>query len=255
MASPVLSLLRPVYLCQGKALFALGSVPTRFASNDNLKNLEIKDDTKRLFRDFKYSLVRHTATAAKQDKRLASMIKREEDRPLVFVFGWAGASDKNLDKYAEIYRKAGCDTMAYFLPTRFIFSATASVPLIAKRLMSIADKEGLLGKPIFFHDLSDTGTSCAFGPDQAFQFINEPRFVSGLMVYQGVNKVMKDEGVKLDICGHVLDSCPGPRPKATLPRTIVLGFVNYGCAIRDGMGPIEALKNTYRCGTRRLRRI
>ena len=38
--------------------------------------------------------------------------------PLVLVFGWAGASDKNLDKYGLVYRSAGCTTAQYILPTR-----------------------------------------------------------------------------------------------------------------------------------------
>ena len=129
----------------------------------NIAKHEIVEGSEKLFRDFNYSLVRHSASQHKQgNERLSNLINREEDRPLVFVFGWAGASHKNLDKYAEIYRRAGCDTLAYFLPSRFIFSATAQVPHLARRLMSVADTEGLLDRPIFFHDLSDTGRACLY---------------------------------------------------------------------------------------------
>ena len=38
------------------------------------------------------------------------------------------------------------------------------------------------------------------------------------MVYQGIDKVVREEGIKLDIKGHVMDSCPGPRPEITLGR-------------------------------------
>ena len=161
MAAAVICSIRPTSAGlhrQSKAMMALVS---RHASTDRLRELEIKDDRDKLLRDFKCNLPRHTsASTAEKVERLSGAIGREGERPLVFVFGWAGATEKNMDKYSEIYRRAGCDTMAYYLPTRFIMSATSSVPHIARRLMMIADREGLLSKPIFFHDLSDTGTIC-----------------------------------------------------------------------------------------------
>ena len=155
MAAAVICSIRPTSAGlhrQSKAMMALVS---RHASTDRLRELEIKDDRDKLFRDFKCNLTRHHDI----EKKFRGTIRKEEERPLVFVFGWAGATEKNMDKYSEIYRRAGCDTMAYFLPTRFIMSATSSVPHIARRLMVIADREGLLSRPIFFHDLSDTGRS------------------------------------------------------------------------------------------------
>jgi len=227
MSAAVICSLRPAsasasLLRQSKAMLAL--VSARHASTDRLRELEVKDDPAKILRDFKCNLTRHTSStsAAEKVERLTGAISRERERPLVFVFGWAGATEKNMDKYSEIYRRAGCDTMAYFLPTRFIMSATSSVPHIARRLMVIADREGLLSRPIFFHDLSDTG----------------------LMVYQAVNKVCREDGVNLDVRGHIMDSCPGPRPKATLPRTIVFAIVNWISAKRDGMGLWDATKYT-----------
>ena len=40
--------------------------------------------------------------------------------PLVLLFGWAGASHKNLSKYSEIYLKTGCTTCQYILSTRYL---------------------------------------------------------------------------------------------------------------------------------------
>ena len=159
MATAVVCSIRPA--ASSKALLAFVS---RHASTvtDRLRKLEIKDDRDKMFRDFKCNLTRHTSSTADKVERLSGAIKHEGERPLVFVFGWAGATEKNMDKYSEIYRQAGCDTMAYYLPTRFIMSATSSVPHIARRLMMIADREGLLSKPIFFHDLSDTGMYMRF---------------------------------------------------------------------------------------------
>ena len=58
-------------------------------------------------------------SAEKVSSRFRTLPSEEEAAPLAFVFGWAGASARNLDKYARIYRRAGCHTFSYFLPTRF----------------------------------------------------------------------------------------------------------------------------------------
>lgn len=119
-------------------------------------------DAAGLFHDFKYKYT--PAAQSKQEvqprfqEAYASEAVSEDQRPLVFVFGWAGATEKNLDKYAQIYQKAGCSTMAYILPTRFIFGTTEDVPFIAEKLLKVIELEGMANRPIFFHNLSDTGT-------------------------------------------------------------------------------------------------
>ena len=110
-----------------------------------------------LFYDFKYKLTHGAQSAQPVAGRFSSALAREEDRPLVFVFGWAGANEKNLSKYAEIYQRAGCSTMAYILPTRFIFRITEDVPRVAEQLLKAVEMEGLHNRPIFFHNMSDTG--------------------------------------------------------------------------------------------------
>ena len=177
-----------------------------------------------MFRDFKCKITRAAARPSEIEKKFRGAIRKEEERPLVFIFGWAGSTEKNLDKYAEIYRKAGCDTLSYILPTRFIFSCTAEVPHLSRRLLDIVDKEGLAKRPVFFHNLSDTG----------------------LMAYQGVDKVCREARRNLDIKGSILDSCPGPRPKASLPRYAALMAVNYFCSRRDGQSRSEAATDSWR---------
>ena len=79
------------------------------------------------------------------DRKL-TMLQGSGERPMVVLFGWAGAKHKHLDKYAKIYRweiqtevliqikkilimirDLGCDTLQYILPTRFIFRHTDQV--------------------------------------------------------------------------------------------------------------------------------
>ena len=86
---------------------------------------------------------------------------KEEDKPLVLLFGWAGANGRNLAKYTDIYRKAGCITLSYNLPTRFIFQITENTPYLSKRLLDELEKAGVEKRPTFIHLMSDTGTQFA----------------------------------------------------------------------------------------------
>ena len=226
MAAAVICSVRPASAGlsrQSKSVLALLS---RHASSatERLRKLEIKDDHNKMFRDFKCNLTRHTSATSEKVEKLSGAIRREGQRPLVFIFGWAGATDKNLDKYAEIYRKAGCDTFSYILPTRFIFSCTAEVPHLSRRILDIVDKEGLNKRPVFFHNLSDTG----------------------LMAYQGIDKVCRDAKRSLDIRGNILDSCPGLRPKVSVTQYAALMAVNYFCSRRDGQSRADAAMDSWR---------
>ena len=81
----------------------------------------------------------------------------EKDKPLVLLFGWAGATEKNIAKYSDIYIKAGCVTLAYNLPTRFIFQISEDTPYLSKRLVHVVEDAGLERRPMFLHIMSDTG--------------------------------------------------------------------------------------------------
>ncbi len=59
---------------------------------------------------------------------------------------------------------------------------------------------------------------------------------TGIMVYQGMRSVMREDGAGLDTRAAVMDSCPGPIPKATVPRITALLVVNWICALRDKKG-------------------
>ena len=206
---------------------ALAVVAARHSSTTSQQPVSYKihhESTAQMFRDFKYKINRATDRPDDVEEKFRVALRREEDRPLVFLFGWAGATEKNLDKYSEVYRKAGCDTFSYILPTRFIFSCTAEVPHLSRQLLDIVDKEGLSKRPVFFHNLSDTG----------------------IMVYQGINKVCTESKKSLNIRGNILDSCPGPRPKASLPRYAALVLINYVCSRRDGRSRSEAVMDSWR---------
>ena len=107
-----------------------------------------------VLKDFKYKLV----TEVNQDlidERFRGLPK--DQRPVVLLCGWAGATPKNLHKYSEIYHRAGCITLDYNLPSRFVFTETCEVPYIAKELLKVIEAAKLLNKPLFFHLMSDTG--------------------------------------------------------------------------------------------------
>jgi hypothetical protein len=136
---------------------SFGKTVTIVALRSNSTHKIHYEEPEKMFRDFNYKLTKVQGGTTDLEGRFKGLIKSESERPLVFVFGWAGASEKNLDKYAEIYRNAGCDTLAYFLPTRFIFSCGSEVPHLTRKLLDVVQKEGLSKKPLFFHNLSDTG--------------------------------------------------------------------------------------------------
>jgi hypothetical protein len=84
----------------------------------------------------------------------------DDARPLVLLFGWAGATQKNLSKYSTIYGAAGCLTLGYNLPSRYVFTETAKTPRLAEEILALVEAEGLLERPIFLHLMSDTGKKC-----------------------------------------------------------------------------------------------
>merc|ERR1711935_230441 len=83
--------------------------------------------------------------------------KRSED-PLVLLFGWAGANHKNLSKYSEIYNSAGCTTVQYNLPSKYIFNYTNMVPDLMRSYMEkLEETQELSERPVLIHVMSDGG--------------------------------------------------------------------------------------------------
>jgi len=187
--------------------------------------LQKRIKTQELFKDFKYSLQISEPFIREKDNLLQDnrfILTKSEDQPLVILFGWAGASEKNLRKYAKIYQDAGCNTLSYVLPSRFIFLKTVQVPYLMERLVETIIKERLERSPTFFHNMSDTGNMC----------------------YQGINKSLGDMHQELQVRGAIYDSCPGPRPKATFSRLWALTIVNWIVCHKDGLNFLEKLQST-----------
>ena len=153
--------------------------------------------------------------AINTDRRLT------DTEPLVIIFGWAGATQKNLSKYGEVYRQLGCATLQYILPTRFIFKHSEQVPEAVEDVAKYLRKAGV-STPIAIHCLSDTGC----------------------MTFQGLSIASITHGAPFYPQGIVWDSCPGPRPKVTLTRGLILCIINWMSRMRDGMSMTEAVRSS-----------
>merc|ERR1719215_1870070 len=77
-----------------------------------------------------------------------------EPEPLVVILGWAGASHKNVSKYAELYRRLGCSSLQYILPTRFIFRHSDQVPEAMKGVAAYLGQRPA-SSSVLIHCLSD----------------------------------------------------------------------------------------------------
>ena len=146
--------------------------------------------------------------------------------PLVLLFGWGGASHKNLGKYADIYLEAGATTAQYVLPSRHVIRDTAQVPRLMDHVLRRLEAVNIYQRPVYIHCLSDTGIMC----------------YQGMMVSNAESSRME----KIRIRGVVWDSCPGPRPEITAPRVAALMLVNYFCCRRDKMTVRDSAHSSYR---------
>ena len=151
---------------------------------------------------------------------------RRNAAPLVLLFGWGGASHKNLGKYADIYLEAGATTAQYVLPSRHVIRDTAQVPRLMDHVLRRLEAVNIYQRPVYVHCLSDTGIMC----------------YQGMMVSNAESSRME----RIRIRGVVWDSCPGPRPEITVPRVAALMLVNYFCCRRDKMTVRDSAYSSYR---------
>jgi len=166
-------------------------------------------------------------TVQSEDKQFhvekATNIERRvsQSDPLVLIFGLAGATHKNLSKYSDVYRELGCDTLQYILPTRFIFKHSDQTHEAVEDVARYLRRRGV-SSPLLIHCLSDTG----------------------VMTFQGLSIASMIHGAPFYPQGIVWDSCPGPRPKVTIPRGMVLCIINWLSRMRDGMSMVEAVRSS-----------
>lgn len=162
----------------------------------------------------------------KFDLRLSPRVP--SSKPIVFLFGWAGSTDKLINKYADIYHKTmDCNTLTCILPTKYIFFHNDKIPEIATNFLSFVKDQGLRGNNILIHCFSDTG----------------------LMVYHGFQKVLMNDPEKynFNIRGCVYDSCPGPIAEVNATRMMALLTVLAYCCRRDGYSNLQTFKTIYDC--------
>jgi len=208
------------YVVQAKDLMARGltSRNSKQESKNIVEQMQSKDEFTKI--------TKKEAKIVLQDPETSSASCTSKHNPIVLLFGWGGASHKNLSKYSSIYLGAGFTTVQYILPTRHIFRDTAQIPEVMGNLLMQLEKVDIYDRPVYVHCLSDTGVMC----------------------YQGMDVSTKQSSKmkRLNIRGVVWDSCCGPRPEVTLSRVIALLIVNWMCCLRDRLGMMQSINNSYR---------
>jgi len=214
------------YVVQAKDLRARG-----LTSRNNKQESDESNMTKNIVeqmqsKDEFTKITKKEARIVLQDPETSSASSTSKHNPIVLLFGWGGASHKNLSKYSSIYLGAGFTTVQYILPTRHIFRDTAQIPELMGNLLMQLDKVDIYDRPVYVHCLSDTGVMC----------------------YQGMDVSTKQSSKmkRLNIRGVVWDSCCGPRPEVTLSRVIALLIVNWMCCLRDRLGMMQSINSSYR---------
>nr|XP_039261732.1 transmembrane protein 53-like [Styela clava] len=81
--------------------------------------------------------------------------------PVVYLLGWAGASDKHLAKYSAIYEQEGYVTLRYIAPEDVIFLLSKDTINTAKdtsnKLVQLLDDYDLRENPVLIHCFSNGG--------------------------------------------------------------------------------------------------
>nr|XP_002127410.1 transmembrane protein 53 isoform X1 [Ciona intestinalis] len=112
----------------------------------------------------------------------------DETEAVVFLLGWAGAEDRHLAKYSNIYEKQGCITIRYVHPVSKVFghdpSDSSEHKETARKLLALLDDYDLVENPVFVHAFSN----------------------GGYFVYRFLaDEFQKNE---VNVVGAIFDSCP-----------------------------------------------
>ncbi|CAG7733902.1 unnamed protein product [Allacma fusca] len=131
----------------------------------------------------------------------------EEKSVLVVLIGWAGAQDKHLAKYSDIYLKRGCIVLRYTAPLRVIFYDTDKFPVLADRFVRLLKDLQLQSHPIFFHVFSNGGS----------------------FLYSYILKEISAQKnpAEFDLRGTIFDSAPVPRNIMSCYRAFINIFSSY----------------------------
>ncbi|XP_064077947.1 transmembrane protein 53-like [Macrobrachium nipponense] len=114
-----------------------------------------------------------------------------EKEPVVFLLGWLGAKDQHLAKYSSIYNQRGCITIRYTSPTSYLFvRPDIKLLAIARKLLSLLKDMSLDNHPVFFHMMSNNGSTLYYYISQAMGETDAPA---------------------INVRGCIFDSTPAPR--------------------------------------------
>ena len=206
-----------VISCSINERISLSSLSSSCYVSKGLVTQNVKQISYKLENQEKFAVIKPSETKLV----IKEPVEPRRKAPLVLLFGWGGASHKNLAKYADIYLEAGCTTAQYVLSTRHLFRDTAQIPELMGKLLQQLEDVNIYNRQVYVHCLSDTGVMC----------------------YQGI---MVSKQKRINVRGVVWDSCPGPRPEITVSRVAALLLVNWFCCLRDNQTMMEALSSSYR---------
>ena len=94
-------------------------------------------------------ITKKETTIVIQEPEASCLPNTNKQNPIVLLFGWGGASHKNLSKYSSIYLGAGFTTAQYILSTRHIFRDTAQIPEVMANLLIQLEKEDIHDRPVY----------------------------------------------------------------------------------------------------------
>ncbi len=128
------------------------------------------------------------------------------NKPIIILFGWAGASKLKMNRYAKMYSKNGYTSVSYTAPWTYIFIGIDQIPGKAQLVSDFLQQdESLQSRDLIFHVFSNLG--CA--------------------MYQHFSQAFTDTN---SFKGIIFDSCPGQAKVKSFFNA--MGFVLGGNVVR-----------------------